>query len=240
MDVKRVVGIAATIALVSLQSGCSFLFVHGPPSNHAELASFDCSESNGWPIFDVIWAGLNGLGAATAGDTPEMTSNGGTSTGPSQDEVVAVGVTWLVVSGISAIYGFSKTSECRTAKHRGEAPSPGDASVISSRECQDQRTRALRDADRETDPRARRRMIDAAPVCAAPAAPPTMPAPAAAPASATAPMPAPAAAPAPVVPAPPAQSPTSSRMPVHRDLRSVHTRSLAMRSASADTARSAP
>jgi len=117
MDVKRVVGIAATIALVSLQSGCSFLFVHGPPSNHAELASFDCSESNGWPIFDVIWAGLNGLGAATAGDTPEMTSNGGTSTGPSQDEVVAVGVTWLVVSGISAIYGFS--SRCASSSRIG-------------------------------------------------------------------------------------------------------------------------
>ena len=182
MDVKRRVGVAAIIAIVSLQSGCSFLFVHGPPSNHAQLASFDCSESNGWPIFDVIWAGLNGLGAATAGNTPDMTGNGGTSTGPSQGEVVAVGVTWLVVSGVSAIYGFSKTSECRDAKQRRELPPTGEASVIAS--CQDERARALREAHKETDPRERLRMIDAAPVCPAPAAPPPVPVSAATPATA--------------------------------------------------------
>jgi hypothetical protein len=56
-----------SLLLVSLPSGCSFLFVKGPPAHHAQLQSFDCSESNALPVLDVIWAGLNGIGAASAG-----------------------------------------------------------------------------------------------------------------------------------------------------------------------------
>lgn len=256
MDVKRVGAIAAVIAMASLQPGCSFLFVKGPPANHAEVATFDCSDGYGWPAVDAIWAGLNGLGAATAGD--DMDQGTGTKSGPSHDQIVAVGVSWLVVSGISAIYGFSKVSACREAKERRELAANGGPSPAAAQACRDERFRALQEAHKVKDQRERMRLIDAAPVCApdpdapvraaapvrAPAAAPRATAPAtpaatapAAPATPAATAPAtPAAASAPAAPAPAAQapitpSPTSSlspRLPLHR---AAHPRSLAMRPA---------
>lgn len=58
-------------------------------------------------MLDAIWAGLDGLGAASAGSD---------SMNPQQGQIVAVGLAWLAVSGISAIYGFTKVSECNKAK----------------------------------------------------------------------------------------------------------------------------
>jgi hypothetical protein len=117
---------AVTFALV-LQSGCSFMFVKGPPANHAEVAVFDCSDSNGWPAVDAVWAALNGIGAISASND---------DMNPQQGQIVAVGLAWLAVSGISAIYGFSKVSDCSKAKRlRDEryfgsgvaGPAPADA-----------------------------------------------------------------------------------------------------------------
>jgi len=191
MHVKRVGSVAAMIFTVVFQSGCSFLFVHGPPANHAELASFECSDSNAWPVVDAIWAGLNGLGAASAA---------GDDANPDQGQIVAVGVTWLVVSGISAIYGFGKVAACHDAK-RQRAFAPAEApSLATSRACLDERARALVEARKERDPRERMRLVNEAPVCPEPAATvPTVPSPAAS---------APAAQPPAGVPAP---QPTSSR-----------------------------
>src|ERR1043165_268607 len=89
--------------------GCSFLSVHGPPENHAALTTFQCSESNAWPVLDGIWSLLNGLGALTAA---------GDDNNPDQGQIVAVGLSWFVVSGISAIYGFSKVSDCNKARQQ--------------------------------------------------------------------------------------------------------------------------
>jgi len=73
------------------------------------MAVFDCSDSNAWPVIDAIWAGLNGIGAASAaGD--DKTQNRG--------QIIGVGLAWLAVSGISAIYGFSKVSQCKDAKQQ--------------------------------------------------------------------------------------------------------------------------
>lgn len=99
--------IGAMILTMLLGSGCSLLFVHGPPEDHATLARFDCTESNAVPVLDVIWAGLNGLGAASVDGA-----------NPQHDQIVGVGVAWLVVSGISAVYGFTKVSHCNDAKRQ--------------------------------------------------------------------------------------------------------------------------
>ena len=99
--------ISGLIFTVLLHSGCSYLFVSGPPTNHAQMGSFECSESNAWPVIDAIWAGLNGIGAASAASDDQN---------PNQGQVVAVGLAWLAVSGISAIYGFTKVSDCHAAK----------------------------------------------------------------------------------------------------------------------------
>src|SRR5687767_5586014 len=107
MGLIRVGLIGIVSSALVLHSGCSFLFVKGPPVGHAGMVTFECSDSRGWPTFDVIWAGLNGIGAASAAGDDEN---------PDQGQIVAVGLAWLVLSGISAGYGFSKVSDCEKAK----------------------------------------------------------------------------------------------------------------------------
>jgi hypothetical protein len=94
-----------------MQSGCSFLVVSGPPSNHASLASFDCSESNAVPVLDTIWAALNGIGAISAA---------GDSSNPNQGQIIGVGLSWLAISGAAAIYGYTKVSQCKAARRERE------------------------------------------------------------------------------------------------------------------------
>lgn len=228
MGVTRLGLISAMILTVSLHSGCSFLFVKGPPANHAEVASFECSESNAWPVVDMIWAGLNGLGAASAAGDDEN---------PDQGQIVTVGVSWLVVSGISAIYGFSKVSACSDAKRlrderyyppRMAAPAPAPAPVSAG-------AAASGAAPAPTVPAA-------APVQAAPAATPAPAASGTAPSLPVAPgsaSPAPTTSPAPstsptptTLPAPTTSlAPSRSILPVHLAVHALPSRSLAMRPA---------
>lgn len=104
--------IALVAVLSSFIAGCSFLFVHGPPSGYESLDSFDCTEGNGVPIADVVGAGLFialGIIAATEEDEPFV---------PDVRAAVAIGSFGLVVGfGSSAVVGFGKTSRCREA-HR--------------------------------------------------------------------------------------------------------------------------
>ncbi|HEY0189522.1 MAG TPA: hypothetical protein VGC42_00275 [Kofleriaceae bacterium] len=111
MGVMKVGVIGVMVTALSVQSGCSFLFVSGPPADHANMASFDCSESNAVPVLDLLWAGLNGVGAAvSAGD----------DTNPDQGRNVAIGLSWLALSGAAAIYGFTQVSHCKAARHDRE------------------------------------------------------------------------------------------------------------------------
>lgn len=214
MGVTRVGLISAMVVSVLSQSACSFLFVQGPPANHAEDPAFDCTTSRGWPVFDVIWAGLNGLGAASAAGEDASTTTQ-PEDGPSRDQVVLIGLGWLVVSGISAIYGFNKTAECSTAKRQRDAhyvlpaqPAPVQA---ASQECLDERRRALRAALRVEDQAEQIRLIKAAPVCTPPIAPPARGS-AAAPATPPAAMPpaAPGSTPSATPGSPPAAAPGST------------------------------
>jgi hypothetical protein len=177
MGFTRMAWIGTMIFAAILGTGCSFLFVNGPPRDHERRASFTCTESNAWPVVDAIWAGLNGIGAASAAND-EMN--------PDKDQIIAVGVGWLLVSGISAVYGFGKVSDCKTATgHR------------------DERVRRVYDPDAEPVPRATKPA--ARPV--APSHPAPSPAPAAAGPPTAAPVP-PTAAPAPpTAPAPPPAAP---------------------------------
>src|SRR5258708_32716730 len=95
--------IAGIVALALANSGSSLLFMDAPPANHTKLNYFDCTSSMTAPVLDTIWAGLNGIGAATA-------------SGPNSSSTVAVGLGWLAISGAAAIYGFPTPGACRHAK----------------------------------------------------------------------------------------------------------------------------
>jgi hypothetical protein len=89
-------------------SACGFLFVQAPPQGHEQMASFNCTESNAGPVLDIIWGGLNVLGALAAAGDPDAYAN--------PDQVVAVGLAWGALSGASAAVGIGKTGRCREAR----------------------------------------------------------------------------------------------------------------------------
>lgn len=110
------------LPLLTAASGCGFLFVHGPPTGHEQLEYIPCTEGQAGPVLDLIWGGLNVLGAAIIASTPDDYPDPGLS--------VASGLTWGVVSGFSAASGFKKSSACTRARQalaqrqaaRGTAP----------------------------------------------------------------------------------------------------------------------
>ena len=110
------------LPLLTAASGCGFLFVHGPPTGHEQLEYIPCTESDAGPVLDLVWGGLNVLGAVTIASSPDEYPDAGLST--------AMGLSWGVVSGISAASGFKKASACKRARQalaqrqaaRGAAP----------------------------------------------------------------------------------------------------------------------
>lgn len=95
-------------ALLMFVSGCGFVLSKGPPRGHETTDYFTCTESNTGPILDIVWGGLNVLGAVIAAAEPDPYGDRGPA--------VAVGLGWGVLSGFSAASGFKKSEQCRTAK----------------------------------------------------------------------------------------------------------------------------
>lgn len=229
--------IAIMMVVLLFHPGCSFLFVKGPPEQHAQMSSFDCSESNAWPVIDTIWAGLNGLGAISASNDSTMPSPGQ----PSHDQVVAVGVSWLVVSGISAIYGFSKVSACNDARRQREERYQGGTGISGAPPADPDAAMSSGAPQVPAASRAARAAPPAAPAPVAPGAAPAGP-------PAAAPAPAPEAAPAAPVAPPPGNAaplsgaapgsaspgPSASRRLATAPGRAPRSRSLAMRPAAVD------
>lgn len=112
------------LPLLTAASGCGFIFTHGPPTGHEQLEYIPCTESDAGPILDLVWGGLNVLGALIVASDPDAYDNAGAN--------VAVGVGWGVLSSFSAASGFKKSSGCRGARQalaqrqaaRGMAPLP--------------------------------------------------------------------------------------------------------------------
>ncbi len=104
--------------LVSLVTGCSFIFVSGPPSPPIERApEVDCTRSNLAPGLDL------GIGLATVAVGIMGLAESKPSCGPDQwicldlsgvahtTGAILVGVGLLAMG--SSVYGFSKTHSCR-------------------------------------------------------------------------------------------------------------------------------
>jgi hypothetical protein len=96
-------------ALGVMPAGCSLAFVNGPPPNHPKLAYFDCSSSRALPTLDLLVAGAATVDAIAG-------TAGGTSALPSSRADLAVFGTEAALFAASAIYGYSKTAECREAQ----------------------------------------------------------------------------------------------------------------------------
>jgi hypothetical protein len=97
--------LAGILVLGASGTGCSFVFVDGPPAGHKKMQYFDCSTSNWLPVVDVGLGAIYGLSAvgAAVDSNQEKTQLAG----------LAVLTGALVASGA---YGFQRTSACREAK----------------------------------------------------------------------------------------------------------------------------
>jgi hypothetical protein len=105
-----------SLVLVSLPSGCSYVFVTGPPTDHVQRASLACSDRYPWPVIDTTLAGLSGIRAVPAEGAKDVAAYFGL----------------FAIFGISAIIGFRSVSQCKDAKRRhderyGPAPEPAAA-----------------------------------------------------------------------------------------------------------------
>jgi hypothetical protein len=99
----RLVSAALALGL----GGCSFAFVHGPPANHRQMRFFDCSTSNALPLLDSVMA------AGAVGETLDAVT--GSATTMNKTELATFAVEAAIL-GASAVYGFTKTSDCRDAQ----------------------------------------------------------------------------------------------------------------------------
>lgn len=99
-------GIAVTMSL--LTGGCGFFISQAPPENHQTLAGFSCVESNVGPALDLLWGGLNLLGAMQVASDPPAYEDA--------EQTMTVGFAWTIISGTAAYVGFEKSRKCRTAK----------------------------------------------------------------------------------------------------------------------------
>lgn len=102
-------GLLLCLPLLTAASGCGFLFVHAPPTGHEQLEYIPCTESDAGPILDLVWGGLNVLGAIVIASSPEDYEN--------PDAATVSGLAWGVVSAFSATSGFKKVSACKNARH---------------------------------------------------------------------------------------------------------------------------
>jgi hypothetical protein len=124
-------------ALATTGSGCSFLFVDGPPANAKRMQTFSCTTGNAWPTTDVVIGAitlLDGLGALAGGSATSTTSGGSTTANYAFPAAAVAGAALFAVSAAS---GYGKTSACRDAtgelmmrlypNHPGGAPAGGFA-----------------------------------------------------------------------------------------------------------------
>jgi hypothetical protein len=105
-------------ALAISVTGCSFVFVDGPPREHAKMPTFDCSTSTVVPILDSLFGGLELANFIyTATRTQQDWNDIYKGQEPfSRHEGLAIYGALTAVSGLAAWYGFSRVSQCREAK----------------------------------------------------------------------------------------------------------------------------
>jgi uncharacterized protein YjdB len=96
------------LPLLAAAAGCGFAFTHGPPAGHEQLEYIPCTDNNAGPVLDLVWAGLNVVGAIAVSADPDSYDQPGLT--------IASGFAWGIFSSFSAASGFKKVSACQQAR----------------------------------------------------------------------------------------------------------------------------
>lgn len=108
-----------TAMLALAVSGCSFVFVEGPPSNYQHMTDVHCTSSDVFPMLDVIFAGIDALDLSMVGSHQVHIDDSST-----ESAFLGVSAAMMAVHIASAIYGFAKTSTCQEAMANISARTP--------------------------------------------------------------------------------------------------------------------
>jgi hypothetical protein len=117
MPGKSMTKLIAMVAALGV-GGCSFIGVRGPPSPLPEHGMVTCSDSNVAPIVDSVVAAIGVLAlVAAAGpcNSDACTGNAGDGQGIGTRGLLVVTGVALAPFGISALYGYSRVSNCNEA-----------------------------------------------------------------------------------------------------------------------------
>ena len=101
------------LALLAPESGCSFVFVSGPPPPAERTRGYDCTRSRVAPVIDVGLAALALAGATYAGLASDEEYARVSSS--SREVAIPLALAWTAVYGVSAIIGFRRADSCREA-----------------------------------------------------------------------------------------------------------------------------
>jgi outer membrane protein OmpA-like peptidoglycan-associated protein len=108
---KRVVSLCTTASLLACQvlgsSACGWVLTKGPPAGYQNMTYFSCTEGNTGPVLDLVWAGLNAVGAIELYATQGSTSI-----------AASFGLLWFSLWFPSGVAGLRKTAQCRAAKEQ--------------------------------------------------------------------------------------------------------------------------
>ncbi len=109
--------LTATALAISI-TGCSFVFVDGPPKNHSQRPSFDCSSSHAVPVLDAVFAALEIANFALAAyDTDQDWNDTYKNQAPfSRKTGLAIYGVLAALGASGSYYGFDRTTACREAK----------------------------------------------------------------------------------------------------------------------------
>jgi hypothetical protein len=88
------------------------MFVNGPPPNERYVEPDQCTTSGGWPVLDVVLAGLEGARTVYAITRTDADYQGSSLSRPSD---IAIGSALLALTAISAGVGFSRVNACNEA-----------------------------------------------------------------------------------------------------------------------------
>jgi hypothetical protein len=115
---KRLAGVVLAI-WASLSSGCSFVFVDGPPPKK-ERGYLRCTESMGWPTVDGVITGLQVVRTLYAASRSDADYEG---SGLSRSGDIGFGIALTALFLTSTIVGAGRVNECRDAVE-GHADGP--------------------------------------------------------------------------------------------------------------------
>ena len=115
MRISRVLVIVFSAVVVGAVSGCSSMFVKGPPAGYQNMESFQCTEGKGWVYWDTV---------QTVGNAAFAVQSAAQSTDEQGNEIpasarllgVGLGVAFAAIHAASARSGSKRVDHCRKAK----------------------------------------------------------------------------------------------------------------------------